>query len=339
MSTVYYTNVYIPMSGSGGPVNISGSFSMNYDGSGGATFNAVNLTSSDGVIFNTIEPVWSLSHLSGYGPNTFQFQLRHADSLGEYGLNITYEFTNLDGSQISILEDSAGTSDTYYFYDSFDHQISDTSSYSSGVAAVDGSLIDPACYVRGTFITTCNGKSKIQDLKIGDLVINHQGQKVAIKWIGKQRVHPAFGKHYLPICIKAGALGGGLPVRNLFVSPNHSMYIENCLLVHAKALVNDRSIFQVREWLGDIEYFHIETEKHEIILAEGAPTETFIDNISRRVFYNHSEYEALYPDAKPMVQLDIPRVKYARQLPMAIKKLLDDASSINSVERSLAKSA
>jgi hypothetical protein len=177
-------------------------------------------------------------------------------------------------------------------------------------------------FSRGTLIITIFWDVAVEDMRIGQMILNYDDKPIPIKWIGKQRFNPRFGKDNLPICISAGALGNGLPVRDLYVSPDHAMYLDDCMLVHAKALVNGNTIYQVTEWEGDIEYFHIETENHEIILAEGAPTETFIDNVSRKSFYNHAEYEAKYPDAQPMLEVDIPRVKYARQLPMATRHRL-----------------
>ena len=60
-------------------------------------------------------------------------------------------------------------------------------------------------------------------------------------------------------------------------------------------------------------------ENHEVVLAEGAPAETFIDNVSRRLFDNYAEYEALYGDETPIVELDQPRAMSARQVPRAIR--------------------
>jgi hypothetical protein len=69
--------------------------------------------------------------------------------------------------------------------------------------------------------------------------------------------------------------------------------------------------------------YHIETEEHEIILANGAPAETFIDNVSRRAFDNFAEFEALYGDVPEMEELPYPRAMSARQVPVAIKVRLD----------------
>ena len=193
-------------------------------------------------------------------------------------------------------------------------------------SAFTNSIVEVSCFLPGTLISTPTGSTPVQNLQIGDLILNNVGQSVPVKWIGSQRLHPAFARDHLPICIRAGALGHDLPLRDLFVSPCHAFYIDNCLLVQAKALVNGTSITQVTQWEGDLQYLHIETEHHEIILAEGAPTETFMDNISRACFNNYSEYQTLYPEAHEMIELDIPRVCHQRQLPNAVKARLEAIS-------------
>ena len=69
-------------------------------------------------------------------------------------------------------------------------------------------------------------------------------------------------------------------------------------------------------------YYHIETEDHALILAEGAPAETFVDNVSRRKFDNYAEYEALYGSEIPVPELDLPRAMSARQVPPATRARL-----------------
>jgi hypothetical protein len=92
-----------------------------------------------------------------------------------------------------------------------------------------------------------------------------------------------------------GALGVDLPRRDLFVSPRHGMLIGD-VLVAAVDLVNGVTITQPAT-TADVEYFHPELATHDIILAEGAPSESFIDDDSRTMFHNVAEYRALYPDA------------------------------------------
>ncbi len=51
------------------------------------------------------------------------------------------------------------------------------------------------------------------------------------------------------------------------------------------------------ERVDQVEYFHIELDTHDVILAEGAPAESFIDDDSRGMFHNAHEYRELYAAA------------------------------------------
>ncbi len=68
--------------------------------------------------------------------------------------------------------------------------------------------------------------------------------------------------------------------------------------------------------------YHVETEEHEVILANGVAAETFIDNVARTAFDNFAEFDALYGDVEEMKELDYPRAMTARQVPAAIKAAL-----------------
>jgi hypothetical protein len=119
-----------------------------------------------------------------------------------------------------------------------------------------------------------------------------------IKWIGRRGYAGRFAvgqRHILPVCIKAGALADGVPRRDLWVSPNHALYLEG-VLIEARDLVNGVSVVQA-ERVEAIEYFHLELDSHDVIVAEGAAAESFIDDDSRSLFHNAHEYRALYPAA------------------------------------------
>ena len=70
-------------------------------------------------------------------------------------------------------------------------------------------------------------------------------------------------------------------------------------------------------------YYHLELDDHSLILAEGVPAETFVDNVDRLAFDNWSEHAALYPDGKPIVEMDYPRAKAYRQVPQAMRRRLE----------------
>ena len=99
-------------------------------------------------------------------------------------------------------------------------------------------------------------------------------------------------KDILPICIKAGALDDNVPHRDLWISPHHAMYLRiGGVLIEAKDLVNGVTIVQA-ERVENVEYFHVELETHDVIIAEGALSETFLDDDSRGMFHNAHEYDA-----------------------------------------------
>ena len=165
----------------------------------------------------------------------------------------------------------------------------------------------------------------MEELGPGDKVRTQDGRTVSVKWIGRQTVMTRFGpaERLMPVRFAAGSLGNGLPHTDLTVTADHGMLVEG-VICHAGALVNGETIIQVPlEEMGDTyTVYHVETEAHEIILANGAPAETFIDNVSRRVFDNFAEFEAIYGDVPEMDELPYPRAMSARQVPAHIARLL-----------------
>lgn len=134
-----------------------------------------------------------------------------------------------------------------------------------------------SCFLRGTLIKTPEGEIQIEDLRVGDLVVTHKGI-AEIKWVGRRRIDPkAIDKprDTLPVRIHAGAFAENVPARDLYVSPDHCMLLEESL-IPAKFLINGTTITQ-ETTLVPFEYFHIELEQHSIVLAEGAQTETYLD--------------------------------------------------------------
>ena len=95
------------------------------------------------------------------------------------------------------------------------------------------------------------------------------------------------------------------------------------ILVQAGAMVNGTSIVREGNMPTQFTYYHIETAEHNLILAEGAPTETFVDNVDRMAFDNWAEYEGLQNGAEAIVEMDYPRAKSARQVPARLRAKLD----------------
>ena len=129
------------------------------------------------------------------------------------------------------------------------------------------------------------------------------------------------------VCRRIPPRGGGgqplLPYRDLTVTAEHAMLVDG-VLCEAATLVNGTTITRVplSEFGENYTVYHVETEAHEIFLANGAPAENFVDNASRRAFDNFSGFERLHGDPPDMLELAYPRASNARHLPARIRARL-----------------
>ena len=135
------------------------------------------------------------------------------------------------------------------------------------------------CFAKGTLIETPTGPQFIETLKIGDTVNTLDDGPQPIRWIGHRSV-PGGDKN-APVVIAAGALGN---IRTLTVSQNHRMLVTGAtaellfgqseILVAAKHLVNGATIRIVPR--SQVTYYHLLCDAHQIVFAEGCPTETLL---------------------------------------------------------------
>ena len=186
---------------------------------------------------------------------------------------------------------------------------------------------NPACYCTGTRLLTEVGEVAVEDLRIGDRLVTHSGQLRAIRWIGRRTYGGRFvaGKrHLLPIRFHCGSLGDGLPRRDLLVSPDHAMFLDG-VLIPARALVNGCTVVQETA-MARVEYVHVELDSHDVVMAEGVPSESFVDDDSRMVFHNATEYFALYPD-QPFNHAEYcaPRIEHGLQVEAVRTRLAERA--------------
>ena len=172
--------------------------------------------------------------------------------------------------------------------------------HSSGGSEQSGghSASDPNCFLRGTAIMTPTGEARIEDLRVGDLVQTVRGQAMAVKWIGRQSYRKSgasWQEGVMPIRIARNALAPNMPHRDLYLSPNHALYIDG-VLIRVKELVNGTSVAPALPAdRQTIDYLNIVLDSHEAVLAEGAAAETFLlrsDN--HESFSNFAEFEHLY---------------------------------------------
>jgi hypothetical protein len=99
-----------------------------------------------------------------------------------------------------------------------------------------------------------------------------------------------------PVRVAAGAFGEGLPRRDLWLSPGHNVAFEG-VLMPISALVNGRSVAEVD--VASVEYWHVELQTHDVILAEGLPAESYLDCGNRTAFANGGAFAEAHPDFTP----------------------------------------
>ena len=160
-------------------------------------------------------------------------------------------------------------------------------------------------------IATGTGEVPVETLRPGDKVVTRDSGLQTIRWIGSHRYDGrelARAPHLYPILIRAGALGDGMPERDMRLSPNHrvlvtsdqtALYFEDReVLVAAKHLVNNRGVYEV-ESIG-VTYLHLLFDRHEVVLSNGTWSESFhptdrslagVGNAQRQ------EILEIYPDA------------------------------------------
>lgn len=155
-----------------------------------------------------------------------------------------------------------------------------------GDSRVQSSVQECPCFTPGVMIATGAGEVPVETLSVGDKVVTRDNGLQTIRWVGSHRYHGrelASAPHLYPILIRAGALGDGLPERDMRLSPNHrvlvtsdqtALYFEDReVLVAAKHLVNHRGVFEV-ESIG-VTYVHLLFDKHEVLLSNGCWSESF----------------------------------------------------------------
>ncbi len=174
------------------------------------------------------------------------------------------------------------------------------------------------CFTPGTRIATKRGEVAVENLRAGDMVFTRDNGIQPLRWVGQRALSDrdlAQFPEFQPVFIRHGALGKGLPERDMLVSPNHRMLLNSDLaevmfeerevLVAAKHLTGLDGVDQIRA--SNVTYLHLMFDQHEIILADGGWTESFQpgDHSMRGIGERQRvEILSLFPDLGTMAGLD-----------------------------------
>ncbi|MEI4261977.1 Hint domain-containing protein [Roseovarius sp. D0-M9] len=170
------------------------------------------------------------------------------------------------------------------------------------------------CFTPGTVIATPKGERLVEDLQVGDRIITRDNGLQEIRWIGRRDLVGSEllqAPHLKPVLIRAGSLGRGLPERDLLVSPNHRVLINN---EKTALYFEDREVLASAKHLTDLEgvdavdthavsYIHFMFDQHEVVLSNGSWTESFqpgeqtLDGMGTE---QRDEIYALFPELRDL---------------------------------------
>ena len=167
------------------------------------------------------------------------------------------------------------------------------------------------CFASGTLIDTPEGACKVEQLQVGDMVLTADNGAQPIRWIGASALDLralALAPKLHPIRICAGALGDGLPKRDLLVSPQHRMLVRSPSA--ARMLGGDEVLIAAKKLGGmpgiavdtvaePVTYFHMLFDSHEVVFAEGAPAESLFAGQEALKSVGRAAYEeimTLFPE-------------------------------------------
>jgi hypothetical protein len=194
----------------------------------------------------------------------------------------------VSGLQVTLLDDNGvpeTTASDFTFYVTF-----------SGAGTFSGDVTTPetACFLPGTHIATPTGEVRVERLAVGDMVRTATGAR-RLEWIGTGCVMVTRGRRSAatPIIVRKGALADNVPHQDLHITKGHSLFFDG-VLIPAEFLVNHRSIVW-DDFAREVTVYHLELDAHDILLANGAPAESYRDDGNRWLFRNANSGWGLPP--------------------------------------------
>lgn len=155
---------------------------------------------------------------------------------------------------------------------------------SGTVQLLDGTLVSftnidqVICFTPGTRILTETGYRPVETLRAGDRLVTRDDGVRPLRWIGARRMLATAGA--APVRFAPQVLGSTRP---LLVSPQHRMLLEGYeaqllfgsdeVFASARHMVDGTGVTRVEG--GEVTYIHLLMDRHQVIYAEGLPTESF----------------------------------------------------------------
>lgn len=209
-----------------------------------------------------------------------------------------------------------------------------------------GDQVAPICFGRGTLIRTDRGLVAVEDLRPGDRLLTADHGYQPVRWV-KSRTYKVGGQAetpaVVPVRIRTNALGPGRPDRDLILSPQHRVMVNlppkadaesgEEVFVPAKHLCSLEGIENVTN-LGDVEYWHVLLDTHDIVLANNLETETLFlgpQTLSSFDGESYAEVNALFPEFSletvPVMKVTARRVVKGNERRQFLRQLSDRSAA------------
>ncbi|WP_240554659.1 Hint domain-containing protein, partial [Acetobacter cibinongensis] len=296
----------------GSTVNIGygGKFAGSYGLINLITGSTINFTTGGGtLVVNAGGTLIDLSSTSinNYNPNldTIEFQNTIAP-VSKYTINTTTS----DGSSVSKVTLYGANNQEIGTYTA---KLASGVTLASGTYYTDGSTSNPliisydstntyvgACFLAGSMIRTTNGEVAVEDISIGDEVMVYDWRNKTdivrpVVWVSKTHVNV---RHSLPddeagwpVRILKNAVADGVPYKDMLITAEHCLFFKDSF-VPVRMLVNGVSIFYDKS-ISSYDYYHVETEQHSVITADGMLTESYLDTGNRSSFRQEGKIATL----------------------------------------------
>jgi hypothetical protein len=246
-------------------------------GSGTVTFGATTATlQTDSALTNGATFANTIADFTG------AHDIIDLTALSDVGNNASTSFNRLD----DVLTVTGTSSAVKFQLASADYAANNWLATNNGSNGTEVFLGNAPCFCSGTRIMTDRGEVAVEDVVVGDRVMTQAGEAKPVTWIGYGRVLIAPGRRSAatPILVCRSALADNVPRRDLRITKGHSLFLDD-VLIPAEFLVNHRSILW-DDRAGQVEFYHIELATHDVLLADGAPAESYRDDGNRWLFQN-----------------------------------------------------
>jgi collagen type I/II/III/V/XI/XXIV/XXVII alpha len=285
--------------GFSGPYSGTGGFLIEGGGGSGTTILELPGTISGNVAFDAN----SGGQLLLDAPSTFAGKVTGFGNgqtivLGSLG---NAQKATLTGNKLNLTNGGGGTIDTLTLdigsldYSTAVFSVKENVQNTQATLTVTG--VQPAaCFAAGTRIKTLTGEVLVEHLAVGDVIRTHFAGTAPMVWLGHRNVncrrHPTPSQVW-PVLVSAHAFGPRMPCRDLLLSPDHAVFVDD-VLIPIKHLINGKSI--VQQEVDEVTYYHVELSEHDVLLAEGMPAESYLENGDRAAFENSGGLIAMHPD-------------------------------------------